>query len=226
MGSMNQVSDAETAEIVWKRFYRIGVVAALSIVALLLIGIIGIISSSLQSTTNNDWFAQIQNNWLVVLFKLNAGFSGVQQDLLMTIDLLDIVIMILVGIVFIPLYAVLRNTSRIWSLIAALLPFVGIPIFLVTATAGRSNLLIGGLIISVIMLRSNIFSKVTSYIGIVASSLLFFTGDIATAIFTSSSIVAMFIAVGYVLWMTWFLLIAQRIFQLGHSVSEDSVKRN
>ncbi|MFW9797827.1 MAG: hypothetical protein ACFFE2_12380 [Candidatus Thorarchaeota archaeon] len=223
---MNQVSDAETAEIVWKRFYRIGVVAALSIVALLLIGIIGIISSSLQSTTNNDWFAQIQNNWLVVLFKLNAGFSGVQQDLLMTIDLLDIVIMILVGIVFIPLYAVLRNTSRIWSLIAALLPFVGIPIFLVTATAGRSNLLIGGLIISVIMLRSNIFSKVTSYIGIVASSLLFFTGDIATAIFTSSSIVAMFIAVGYVLWMTWFLLIAQRIFQLGHSVSEDSVKRN
>ncbi|MFW9788744.1 MAG: hypothetical protein ACFFE1_13775, partial [Candidatus Thorarchaeota archaeon] len=173
-----------------------------------------------------DWFAQIQNNWLVVLFKLNAGFSGVQQDLLMTIDLLDIVIMILVGIVFIPLYAVLRNTSRIWSLIAALLPFVGIPIFLVTATAGRSNLLIGGLIISVIMLRSNIFSKVTSYIGIVASSLLFFTGDIATAIFTSSSIVAMFIAVGYVLWMTWFLLIAQRIFQLGHSVSEDSVKRN
>jgi hypothetical protein len=226
MELMNQVADVETADAAWKGFYRVGAVAALITLAFLLVGIIGIISASLQSTATNGWFTQIQNNWLVVLFKLNAGFSGVQQDLLNTLNLLDIAIMILLGIVFLALYEALRRASKIWALIAAFLPFIGIPIFLVTATAGRSNLLIGGLIISAVMLRSNIFSKVTAYVGIVASVLLFFAGDIATAIFSSSSVIATFIAVGYMLWMIWFLLIAQRLFQLGHHISEDKVKRN
>ena len=96
---------------------------------------------------------------------------------------------------------------------AAFLPFIGIPIFLITATAGRSNLLIGGLIISAVMLRRNIFSKVTAYVGLMASTLLFFAGDIATAIFSSSSVIAAFIAVGYMLWIIWLLLLARKLFQ-------------
>jgi len=54
------------------------------------------------------------------------------------------------------------------------------------------------------MLRSNTFSKLTAYIGIVASVLLFFAGDIATAVFSSSSVIALFIAIGYMFWMVWF----------------------
>jgi hypothetical protein len=216
----------ETADAAWKGFYRVGAVAALITLGFFLIGILGIIFDVLQLTATNGWFTQLQNNWLVVLFKLNAGFSGVQQDLLNTINLLDIVIMVLLGIVFLALYASLRRASKIWALIAAFLPFIGIPIFLITNTAGRSNLLIGGLIISAVMLRSNIFSKVTAYVGILASVLLFFAGDIATAIFSSSSVIAVLIGVGYVLWMIWFLLIARRLFQLGRNVLEDEVNRN
>jgi hypothetical protein len=53
----------------------------------------------------------------------------------------------------------------------------------------------------------------------VASVLLFFVGDIATAVFASSKIIAFFLGVGYVLWMTWFLSITRSLFQLGQGVS-------
>jgi len=218
---MNQVTDAETADAAWKGLYRVGAAAALIVLVLFLIGIIGIITVGLQPNTTNGWFTQLQNNWLVVLFKLNAGFSGVQTDLLNVLNLLDIVIMALFCIMFLALYGALRHTNKIWSLIAASLPFLGILVFLITSTAGRSALLIGGLIISVVMLQSSIFSKVTAYVGILASVLLFFAGDIATAIFSSSNIIAVLIGAGYVLWMIWFFLIASRLFQLRNGVSKD-----
>ncbi len=71
------------------------------------------------------------------------------------------------------------------------------------------------------MLKSKIFSKPTAYVGIVASMILFFAGDIATAIFSSSNVIAVLIGVGYVLWMAWFLIMAQRLNQLGKGVSRD-----
>jgi hypothetical protein len=211
---MNQLADSETAASVRKKIYRVGAVAALIVLALFIIGVIGIFSAFWLSPPANDWFAQIQNNWLVVLFKLNAGLNGAQLNLL---NVLDIVIMALFCALSLALYFALKRTSKIWSLVAASLPFLGIPLFLLTGTAGRSTLLIGGLIISAVMLRSTIFSKATAYVGIIGSVLLFFAGDIATATFSSSSIIAVFIGVGYVLWMVWFFLIARKLYQLGRT---------
>jgi hypothetical protein len=155
-----------------------------------------------------------------VLFRLNVELSSVQTNLLNVLNLVDIVIMVLFGIMFLALYAALSHTSRIWSAVATSLPFLGIVIFLITHTAGRSGLLIGGLIFSIIMLGSTIFSKGSAYVGIVASVLLFFAGDIGTTIFSASKIIALFIGVGYVLWMIWFFLIGQRLFRLGHGKSQ------
>jgi len=210
---MNQVTDAETASSALKAFYRVGAVTALIVLALFLVGVVGLVTEGLQLTAPGGWFTQLQNNWLVVLFKLNAGFIGVQPSLLNAFNALDFVIMALSCIMFLALYFTLKRTSRVWSLVAASLPFLGIPVFLLTGTAGRSTLLIGGLIISVVMLRSKTFGKATAYAGIVASVLLFFAGDIATAIFSSSSTIAVFIGVGYMLWMAWFFWIARRLFQ-------------
>ena len=70
----SKVTDSETAESRWHWLYKVGGAAALIVLVLFLIGIIGII------TTINGWFTPFQNNWLLVLFKLNAGFSGVQGD--------------------------------------------------------------------------------------------------------------------------------------------------
>jgi hypothetical protein len=147
------------------------------------------------------------------LFKVNAGFSGVHSDLLAVLNLLDLVIMALFGVMFLALYAALRGTHKIWSVVAASLPFLGIVVFLITSTAGRSGLLLAGLIISALMLRSRDFSLVTAYAGIVASALLF-SGDIGTAVFASSTVIAIFIGIGYILWMIWLFLIARRLIQL------------
>ncbi len=215
---MNQISDAKTAESRWRWLYKVGAATALIILVLFLTGIIGIITVGLQSTTTNDWSTQLQNNWLVVLFKLNAGVSGVQTNSLNVINLLDIVIMALFCTMSLALYGALRHTNKIGSFIAAVLPLLGIPIFLITSTAGRSTLLLGGLIISIIMLRGKVFSRLSSYVGIVASVLLLFAGDIATALFSSSNVIAFFIGIGYVLWMVWFFLIARRLYQLSKGI--------
>jgi hypothetical protein len=220
----NQATDVETPDSRWNWLYKVGGAAALIVFVLFLIGIIGIITVSLQPTTTNGWFTPFQNNWLVVLFKLNAGFSGIQPGLLNVLNLLDIVIMALSGVMLLALYVALRRTSKIWPLVAASLPFLGIPVLLITNTAGRSGLLLGGLIISAVMLRSSIFSRASAYVGMVASALLFFAGDLGTAIFSSSNIIAILIGIGYVLWMIWFFLIGLRLFQLGPGQPDEKGK--
>jgi len=210
---MNQVIDDETADSRWKSLYKVGGAAALILGVLFLIAIISLIITSLQPGTKNGWFMLFQNNWLVVFFKLNAGFSMVQADLLHVLNLMDIAIMALVATMFLGLYAALKRTSKIWFTIASSLPFLGIVLFIATQTAGRSGVMVAALIISVVMLRSNIFSKVTAYVGILANTLLL-VGDISTAI-SYSNTMAILIGIGYMLLMTWFFLIGRRIFQMG-----------
>lgn len=217
---MNHRTDVATTDSRWNWLYKVGGAAALIVFVLLLIGIIGILTLSPQPAATNSWFTPLQSNWLVVLFNLNVESSGVQPDLLNTLNFLDIAIMALVGAMFLALYVALRHTSRIWSAAAASLPILGIPVFLLTSTAGRSGVLLGGLIISAVMLRSNSFSQASAYVGIVASALLFFAGDLGTAVFSSSMVIAILIGVGYVLWMIWFFLTGRRLLQLGRRKSK------
>ena len=72
-----------------------------------------------------------------------------------------------------------------------------------------------GLVISLVMLRSrsHVFGKVTAYMGVLASVLLL-VGDFSIGM-AHSNIIATLIGIGYVLLMTWFFLIARRLFQLG-----------
>jgi hypothetical protein len=216
----SHVAEAKTADSRWHWLYKIGAAVALTLFALFLLGGIGVLTASPQQAANNGWFTALQDNWLMILFKLNAGFSDVQSDSLAVLNLLDLVIMALFGVMSLALYAALRHTHRLWSLLAVSLPFLGIPVFLITSTAGRSALLVGGLVMSIVMLRSDIFGKVTAYVGVVANALLFFAGDIGTAIFTSSPVIAILIGIGYGLWMIWFVQLARRLIQLGHPESK------
>ena len=127
-------------------------------------GIIGLIGN-LQPNTISCWIA---NNWLVKLFKLNAGISG---ESIYVFNLLDVLIMGLFGIMSLALYPALRKVSKIWSIVAICQPFLGIVIFTITHSAGRSGVLSAVLTISIIMLWSNNFSKITAYMGILAGGL-------------------------------------------------------
>lgn len=212
---VDRVAGVEAAGSRRQWLYWTGGAAALALLALFLIGAAGIISTLVQTGTAGSWLAALQDNWLVVLFNINAGLAGAQAGSLNLLNYLDMSIMVLFCVMFIALYGALGYTSKIWTAVATVLPFLGIPVFVMTGMAGRSALFFAVLIISAVMLRSNVFGKASAYAGIVASLLLFFGGDIATTIFTSSSVIAVVIGIGYVLWIVWFSLTAARLFQLG-----------
>jgi len=74
------------------------------------------------------------------------------------------------------------------------------------------------LIISVVMLWSDVFSKATAYVGIVAKvfGLAYFVSEMGPFL-------AIVDVVGLVI---WFILIGRRLFQLGHRSSKEEVGRS
>jgi hypothetical protein len=215
---MNQVTNAKTVDSRWSWLYKISGAAALIAGMLLLIGMISLIASILQTNTINGWLSLFQNNWLIVIFKLHAEFSGIHAELLHGLNLLDIVFLALVGFICLSLSTAFRKASKTWLLIAFTLSLIGIILFIATQTAGRSTVMLAVLIISFVMLRNKIFSKVTIYAGILASVFLF-VGDLSVGV--HSNIITILFGVGYVLLIIWFFLIAQSLFRLGSGVLKE-----
>ena len=200
-------------KISWGSFSRIGAMAALVTFGLFLVAAIELILTGLISITTDNWFSAISDNWLTVIFKLLSGSGDVQIDRLRGINALDICILLLVGISLFGLFAVLRKTSKLWSLIAVVLPFLGLALFLSTQMAGRSALMLAILIISIVMLRNSAFSKANAWLGIVAGVLLL-AGDFSVGS-SYQTIIAPLFGIGYLLLTAWLLLLSVKLFQLG-----------
>jgi hypothetical protein len=77
---------------------------------------------------------------------------------------------------------------------------------------------VAGLIISVVMLRNNSFSKVTAYMGILANG--FGLGYYFTLAF-APALVALPLSVSALFLLAWYLLIGRRLFQLGKIGSKE-----
>lgn len=153
----------------------------------------------------------VSDNWLVILFNLNFRPPSTKGNTLDVVSLLDLSLMLLFGIVMAAMYPALSSKSRIWAAIAVALPFLGIPIFLATATAGRSAVLLAGFISSMLALRSQFGGPASAVVGILASAILLFLGDFGTAAFPPSQLFALSIAGGYILWTLWFLLVSMEL---------------
>jgi hypothetical protein len=221
----NRATRLRGADSRWSWLYKISGAAALLAGVLLLVGMINLIITVLQPGTINGWLSSFEDNWLIVIFRVHAGFSGAQVGLLHGLDFLDTVILALVGTMYLGLYAALKRTSRIWSIIAAIQPFLGIVLFVATKTAGRSGVMGAGLVISLVMLWSRTFDKATACIGILASVLLL-AGDFSAGVISPSIVVTTFFGVGYVLLTTWFFLVAQRLFRLGWGVLKEGAQQS
>jgi hypothetical protein len=206
-------SKVKTANSRWNWLYQFSGAAGMSVGIVLLFAVIDFVRTGLQPGIRNDWLSLFQNNWLVVIFKLHAGFNGIQPNLMYQMNLLDIAILALVGTTYTGLYAALRRTSKVWSLVALAQPFVGILLFMTTKTAGRSGVMGAGLVISIVMLRSQLFNTRLVSIGILSGALLL-AGDL-TASLAPSLFLAVLTGIGYVLLVIWFFLIAHGLFQLG-----------
>jgi hypothetical protein len=80
---------------------------------------------------------------------------------------------------------------------------------------------VAGLIVSAVMLRSNIFSKVTAYVGILANAISL--AEYFRLAFAPAAVLLLLIiatASGLLL-LIWYILIARRLFQLGQGGSKE-----
>jgi len=207
---MNRFTSTKTPDSRWSWLYKVGGAAALLAGMLLLIGMISLIISALQPGTTSGWL--FRDNWLIVIFKLHAEFSGIQPGLLHGLNLLDVMILALVGLVSLSLSTAFRKAGKTWSLIAFALSMIGIVLFIGTQIAGRSTVMLAVLIISFVMLRNETFSRLAIYSGILGSVFLF-VGDLSVGV--HSNLITFLFGVGYVLLITWFFLIAQSLIRLG-----------
>jgi hypothetical protein len=232
-----RTSHGETAvDARWSWLYKIGGAAALFSVAIIPIQLIIFIVWG-QPETAIGWFNLFQDNKLAgllafeILFVVNAvagiattlalyvALRGVNESLMAIATVLALVeavtfIMARPALQMLYLsdqYAAATTDAQRATLLAAgeamLATFHG------TAFHVGINLFsIYYLIVSIVMLRSNIFGSVTAYTGIVAAILnwgLYVPGGIGFFLFTLS--VIPFLAI-------WLVLVARRLFQLGRSV--------
>ena len=207
-------TDSEMVRSRWNWLYGMSGTAALLAGALFLVSFIELTVFGPGTGSVPAWLASFQDNWLVVIFKLYAGIGGYQIDKLQFFNFLDFGILAFVALMYVGLYTALRTTSKIWSFIALIQPFLGIGLFIATRSAGRSSVMGAGLVISAVMLRGDVFNKVIAGIGLLAGGLLL-AGDLSVGAIPPSSLVAALFGVGYALLMAWHFLVGRRLLQFG-----------
>ena len=235
---MNQVTDAETADSAWKGLYKVGAAAALiMVVAFFPIQIIAFSMAPIP-TTAIDWFTLLQNNRLLGLLDLDLLYVA-DQALLIPIFLALYVALrrankaymtlaTILGIVAATVYFATNNAFSMLYLSdqyaaattdaqRSLFLAAGEAILAVSQGTGwyLFNILgaVAPLIVSAVMLRSNIFSKITAYLGILGNAL-------GLAFFVPAVGIFFLLISAFVL-QIWLILIARRLYQLSKGVSKD-----
>ncbi|MCL5611789.1 MAG: DUF4386 family protein [Chloroflexi bacterium] len=124
---MNQVTNAETSDAGWRGLYRVGGVAALLMFVLTLVQSFIFVAYPPPSTVI-DFFTLFQKNKLLGLLDL---------------DLLLIVINILLILIYLALYAALRQFNKSYMAIALVIGLVGTTLFFASREATFGMLSLG-----------------------------------------------------------------------------------
>lgn len=235
---LEKITKIEHANSRWKSLYRIGGIAPLLTLAFY-ISEYAFIRWDAFPTSTEDWFLLFQRSKLLGLLYLNA---------------LDIISITLLGVMFLALFAALRDVNPSSMSIAAFFSFLGVTAFVVpriamlslmtlsdqyavalteaerirllaagealgslgTATpqtAGFFFMSIGVVIISVVMLQSKAFNKITAWFGILAS-LLTFADDVSIVLAPALSTQLM-MASG-LFWIPWWVMIGVGLLRLAN----------
>ncbi|TKJ46920.1 hypothetical protein CEE34_06480 [Candidatus Aerophobetes bacterium Ae_b3a] len=239
---LNHVTDAETADSQWKGLYKVGGAAALIVAVLLPIEIIVMTAYPLPSTAIG-YFTLFQSNRLIGLLDLYlleipvyALFVPLFLALYAALRRANESYMALattLAIIGITVFLATNNPFSMLSLsdqYAAATTDAQRSLFLAAGQAMLANtnqravegfnmgfllVSVAGLIVSAVMLRSNIFSKVTAYVGILASALSL-TDYFRVAFVPAAVLLLLFLALAScLLLLIWYILIARRLFQLG-----------
>ena len=229
---MNQITDAKTEDSAWKSLYRVGGAAALFTLVLIPIQIIIFITWPPPSTVDG-YFTLFQDNWLLGL--LNFDLLYMLTNVLMILIFLALyaairrvsqsymTIGLTLGLVGIAAYFASNTAFEMLSLSgqyaaattdAQRAMFLGagqVMLEIYKGTAFDVYYVLSAvalLIISAVMLRSNIFSKVTAYVGILMGVLMLVPSTAGT--------IGLYLAlISLVPTAIWLILIARRLFRLG-----------
>ncbi len=248
---LDQTTESKTVGADWKGLCRLGGVAALILLLYSVVTMVVLILFGVPPTTAAESFAMLQNNRIVGLLRLDV--------------LTVFVYMPLCYLLFLGIYVALRRTNGAYAMLATILVFVGVTLFLATPStfsmlvlsdkyalatteAQRSQLLAAGeailasdmwhgtgailggmllqsgaLLISVVMLQGNVFSKTIAYLGILTHGL-----DLAHIIFLLlvPGLGVLLTAIAGTLYLIWFPLVGLRLLQLGRDQPDGTVNKN
>jgi hypothetical protein len=97
------------------------------------------------------------------------------------------------------------SIHAVWMVLAVAQPLLGIPLLLLTRQAGRSGLMGGGLVLSLLMVVDGVWTG-AGLLG-VAANVLLLVGDFGTT-GRASRLLAAAVAAGYAALVVWFVWVA------------------
>lgn len=239
----NQVAKIKTVDSQWIGLCKAGGAAALTMLVLMVIQII-VFTIWPPPSTAEGYFTLFHSNWLLGLLSLDLLYI-VDSILLILIYLAlyvvlkkagesSMLIALVFGVVGIAAYFASNTAFEMLSLSRQYSAATTEAQRIMLLTEGQVMLetykgtafdvyyvlnTINLFIFSFIMLRSNIFSKTTAYLGILAAVLMIIPSSAGTIglYFSLASLVP---------WAVWLILVSQRLFKLGRGISEAEAARN
>jgi hypothetical protein len=235
----------------WKGIYIIGGIAALGAVAvgLIEISIMFLPGGNAPQETILDWFALFQENWFMGLRNMGllniilnclgiltffALYAAHRRETVQPYAALAMIIAF-IGI------AVFYATNRAFPMLAlsnqyaaagtdaqrAMLEAAGQSILAVGQSHTPGTFLgfllieVAAIMMSFVMLRGNIFSKFSAFAGILGFGVLLIIEILSSFISGLTNLMMILAILGGLLSMTWYILVARRLFQLGKSSTDE-----
>ena len=143
--------------------------------------------------------------WLLVLFGINAGRGGVSMETLRGVPRVDVALLVLAAATYGASWPGPGSNHAVWMVLSVAQPLLGIPLLLLTRQAGRSGLMGGGLVLSLLMVVDGVWTG-AGWLG-VAANVLLLVGDFGTT-GRASRLLAAVIAAGYAALRAWFVWVA------------------
>jgi hypothetical protein len=143
--------------------------------------------------------------WLAVLYGINAGSRVVSRDTLRGVQPVDVALLLLAVVTYAGFWPGPGTSHLVGMTLAIAQPLLGIPLLLATKLVGRSGLMGGALVVSILMLMDRTWTA-TAWLGLTAS-LLLLVGDFGTTS-RASRLLAGTLAVGYGALVVWFCSVA------------------
>jgi hypothetical protein len=248
-----QPDQAEVVEKQGKSFFRVASAAALLTVVVVIseILITFLPGGSTPPDSVIDWFALFHAKWFLGLRNLgllNIAFTTLAIPVFFA--LYDIQrrfnrsYATLALIVFIVGVAVFYATNRAFPMLDLSRQYAAATSDsqrVVIAAAGQAMLAVGqshtpgtflgfffsevaGLLMSILMLQSGVFSRATAYVGILGFGLLMFFEICSSFVPVLVDVAMLFAIGGGLLEMVWYILIGRRLLRLGQGVSPDAAR--